>query len=552
MRFLLLALMAAFVPSAGWAAHAYALWGSPRYAPGFSHFDYVDPQAPKGGELRLVSNVRSSNFDKYNPFTMKGSTPAYISELLFDTLLITALDEPGTAYGLLAEDVDVPSDHRSVTFKLRREARFHDGSPVLAKDVKYTIETLQGSYAKPAYKTVLQDLDGVDVVDARTVRFRFSKSNRELPLVIGALPIFSQRWGDGKRFDQIVNDPPIASGPYRIGPVDSGRDITYVRDPQYWAKDLAVRRGTANFDRITVRIYADNTAKLEALKAGQFDLMRFFSARDWARNVRGKRFESGELAKGEFTHRLPTGFQSYVLNTRRDALKDVRVRQALGLAMDFEWMNRQLFYDSYRRVNGLFGNTQCQAQGVPEGRELQLLERWRGQIPEAAFGPMTVPPRTDGDHSLRANLRQAQALLREAGWTVRDGQLRNAQGQALVLEYLDSNEAGSRAVTPWITNLRKLGITLNYRAVDFALYLQRLSTFDFDITTINYAGTHNPGQEFAELFGSAAAKLEDSGNYTGAASPAVDDLIGRMVSATTESELFDAVSYTHLTLPTKA
>ena len=225
----------------------------------------------------------------------------------------------------------------------------------------------------------------------------------------------------------------------------------------------------------------------------------------------------------------------------------MRVRQALGLAMDFEWMNRQLFYDSYRRVNGLFGNTQCQAQGVPEGRELQLLERWRGQIPEAAFGPMTVPPRTDGDHSLRANLRQAQALLREAGWTVRDGQLRNAQGQALVLEYLDSNEAGSRAVTPWITNLRKLGITLNYRAVDFALYLQRLSTFDFDITTINYAGTHNPGQEFAELFGSAAAKLEDSGNYTGAASPAVDDLIGRMVSATTESE---PVSYTHLTLPT--
>ncbi|KAF1018339.1 MAG: Periplasmic murein peptide-binding protein [Paracidovorax wautersii] len=540
MRVFLWTLLMACASPAG-AASAYGMWDEPRYRPGFDHFGYVDPAAPKGGELRLVSNLRYSTFDKYNPFTIKGSAPAYLSDLMFDSLLTGSLDESGVGYGLLAEDVAVAPDRLSVTFRLRPQARFHNGDPVLAQDVKYTFDTLMGPYTSPAYKTVLRDVAGLDVVDAHTVRFRFKAPNRELPLTVGGLPIFSHRWGEGKRFDQVVTDVPIGSGPYKIGPVVYGRDITYVRDPGYWARDLNVRKGTANFDRITVRIYRDTTARMEALKAGQFDLMRFSVARDWARSLNGKRFATGELVKGEFEHRQPTGFQSYVLNTRRDLLKDERVRRALGLAMDFEWMNRQLFYSSYQRVNGLFGNTQCQTEGEPGPGEWSLLERWRGQISDAAFGPMTVPPRTDGDQSLRDNLRLAQDLLKQAGWTVRDGALRNAQGTPMVLEYLDSTESsGQRIMTPWQRNLSKLGIRLNYREVDFALYLQRLSKFEFDVVSINFQGTINPGQEFFELFGSQAADQEDSGNLAGVKSPAVDDLIAHMVKANTKRQLQDA------------
>src|SRR5574343_1859271 len=358
MRRLLLSCLLALA-SPVWAAHGYALWGDLKYGPGFSHFDYVNPQAPKGGELRLVSNLRTSTFDKYNPFTIKGSAPAYLSQLMFDSLLIGAQDETATGYGLLAEDVQVAPDGLSATFRLRPEARFHHGKPVLAQDVKHSFDTLMGPFTSPAYKTLLAEVAGVDVVDDRTVRYRFKLPNRELPLTVGGLPVFSRDWGAGKPFDQVVTDTPIGSGPYKVGPVRFGKDITYVRDPAYWAKDLNVRRGSANFDRVTVKIYKDSSARLEALKAAEVALMRFFSAADWARRVNGRRFDSGELVKGEFQHRLPSGFQSYVLNTRRPLLQDVRVRQALGLALDFEWMNRQLFYGAYQRVNGIFGNTPC-------------------------------------------------------------------------------------------------------------------------------------------------------------------------------------------------
>lgn len=514
------------------AAPAYALWGTPRLPADFAAWAYVNPNAPKGGELRLVSNLRSSTFDKYNPFTIKGTAPAYLSELLFDSLLEGALDEPGVAYGLLAQDVQVAPDRLSATFTLRAQARFHDGQPVLAADVAHSYTTLVGPATSPAYKTLLADVAGVDVLDARRVRFRFKKPNRELPLTVGALPVFSRAWGAGKPFDQVVTDTPLGSGPYRIGPVRFGRDITYLRDPQYWARDLPVRRGLYNFDRITVKIYKDHTARLEALKAGEFDLMRFFSAGDWARRVNGRRFARGELIKREFVHRLPTGFQSYVLNTRRPALADRRVRQALGLALDFEWMNRQLFYNAYERVVGLFGHTDCAAQGRPDADQLALLAPWRARLPEAVWAEMAQPPRTDGPGGLRANLLRARDLLAQAGWRVgSDGVLRNAAGQRLELEFLDSNEGGVRVVSPWARNLEKLGIALRIRAVDFALYQRRLQTFDFDITSLAYGGTFNPGQEYADLFGSAAARQEDSGNLSGLADPAVDDLIGRMVAA---------------------
>jgi microcin C transport system substrate-binding protein len=557
-RLLITCLAAACLPA--WAAHGYALWGDLKYPPGFSHFDYVNPQAPKKGELRLVSNLRVSTFDKYNPFTMKGNAPAYLSGLLFDTLLAGSMDETASGYGLLAEDVEVAPDGLSATFRLRPQARFHNGAPVLAADVKHSYDTLVGPFTSPGYKTLLEDVAGLEVLDERTVLYRFKKRNRELPLTVGGLPVFSRQWGmengKAKPFDQVVMDIPIGSGPYKIGPVKFGKDITYVRDPNYWARDLNVRRGVNNFERITVKIYKDNTARLEALKAGEFDLMRFFSAGDWARRVTGRKFDTGELVKAEFKHRLPSGFQSYVFNTRRDKFKDVRVRQALGLALDYEWMNRQMFYNAYQRVNGLFGNTDCQASGLPGPEELALLEPLRASIPAAAFGPMTVPPRTDGDSSLRANLRRALALLKEAGWEVRDGKLRNARGEPMVIEYLDSNEAGARVVTPWARNLEKIGVQLNFRPVDFALYQQRLQKFDFEVTSLAYQGTHSPGQEYADIFGSKAADTEDSGNLSGIKSPAVDRLIGQMTSANSKAELLPAcralervISHSHLMVP---
>ena len=529
---------------AAWAAHGYALWGDLKYPPGFANFDYVNAQAPKGGELKMISNLRVSTFDKYNPFTIKGTAPAYLSNLMFDSLLTAALDETASGYGLLASSVDVAPDGLSATFTLRPEARFHNGDPVLAADVKHSYDTLMGPFTSPAYKTALEDVAGVEVLGDRSVRYRFKKPNRELPLTVGGLPVFSAKWGfengKPKSFDKVVMDIPIGSGPYKIGPVNFGKDITYVLDPAYWAKDLNVRRGISNFSRITIKIYKDNTAQLEAFKAGEFDLMLVNSAGDWARRVNGKRFDSGVLVKGNFKHRLPSGFQSYVLNTRNDKLKDPRVRQALGLAMDYEWMNRQMFYNSYQRVNGLFGNTDCETKGLPTPEELALMEPLRKDISAAAFGPMTVAPRTDGAATLRDNLRQALALLKSAGWEVKGGVLRNARGEPMVLEYLDTREGGVRTVAPWMRNLEKLGIQLNFRSVDFALYQQRLDKFDFEIMSINFQGTHSPGQEYADLFGSQAAKTESAGNFAGVSSPAVDALIAKMTAANTKAELLPA------------
>ncbi len=525
---------------AAWSAHAYAMWGQPQLPPDFAYLPYVNPDAPKGGELRLVSNLRVSTFDKYNPFTIRGNAPAYLASLMFDTLLTGSMDETATGYGLLAEDVSVAGDGLSATFRLRPEARFHDGKPVLAADVKHSFDTLMGPFTSPGYKTMLADVAEVQVLDERTVRYRFRAPNRELPLTVGGLPVFSREWGQGKPFDQVVMDIPIGSGPYRIGPVNFGKDITYVRDPDYWARDLPVRRGTANFDRILVKIYKDSTARLEALKAGEFDLMRFFSAGDWARRVNGKKFDTGELVKGEFANKLPLGFQSFVLNTRRPLLADHRVREALGLAFDFEWMSRRLFYGAYQRVRGLFGNTMCETHGEPTPEEVALLAPFRAQLPATVFGPMAEPPTTDGATTLRDNLRRAQELLKDAGWEFKDGALRNAAGEPFVLEYMDSNEGGIRTLSAWMRNLEKLGITLRFRSVDFALYQQRLQKFDFDITTIAYQGTNNPGQEFADLFGSQAADQEDSGNFPGVKNPAVDAAIAAMVSAKTLEQMLPA------------
>ncbi|MEZ0308317.1 MAG: extracellular solute-binding protein [Ramlibacter sp.] len=516
-----------------WAAPGYSVWGDFKYKPGFTHFEYVNPTAPKGGELRLIGASRISTFDKYNPFTFKGNAPTFEAELVFEGLLTGSMDEVGVGYGLLAEDVDVPADLMSATFRLRPEARFHNGDQVLAKDVKHSFDTLNSKFAHPLYSTTLADVAGCDVVDERTVRFRFKKKDRQLPLVVGALPVFSPKWamqGDKPRqFDQIVMDTPVATGPYKIGPVIFGRDITYVRDPNYWGSKLPARQGMNNFDRITVKIYRDNTAQLEALKAGEFDMMEFFSAGDWNRRLTGKRIEKGELVKKPFMHRTPDGFYSYVLNLRLPKFQDRRVRMALELAMDYEWMNLHLFRGAYSRVKGLFGNTDCEANGMPSPAELALLEPFRASLPPETFGPMAVPPRTDGANSLRDNLRKARALLAEAGWVFRDGALRNSKGEPFVIEHLDSTEGRSATTdASWKRALAMLGIELQNREVDYALYQERIDALKFDMISINFTGTHFPGADYADLFSSKAADTPGSSNYAGIKHPAIDALVARL------------------------
>jgi microcin C transport system substrate-binding protein len=536
MRGLLIALAWLAVAMPAWAAHAYSQWGEVRYPAGFSHFEYVNPQAPKGGEMVIVSNQRVSNFDKYNPFSLRGSAPAYMAVLIFESLLTGSADENGTGYGLLASDVQVPPDRLSATFKINAAARFTNGDPVLAADVKHSYDMLISKYATPGYRSMLEDVKAVTVLDERTIRFDFKRANRELPLTVGSLPVFSRKWGAGKKFDEITKEEPIASGPYRIGPVAYGRDITYVRDPNYWGRDLNVRRGTANFDRITVRIYKDNTAKLEAFKAGEFDFNQEFISRDWARAYTGKRFASGELVKREMPHKIPPGFQVHVFNLRVPKYQDIRVRKAITYAFDFEWMNRQLFYGSYKRNKGYFGGSEFEALDTPGADELALLEPLKDKLRPEVFGPVALPPSTDPPRSLRDNLREARELLRQAGWQYRDGALRNAKGEPFVIEYLDSKEGGLRTLAPWIRALEKLGIRFEFRQMDFAIYQERLRRFEFDMTGIRVPGTNNPGNELRDMFGSQAAKQEDSNNLWGIQDPAVDALIGKLVAAHTKPE----------------
>ncbi len=524
-----------------WGAPGYAVWGTFKYQPGFTHFDYVNPNAPKGGELRMVAGSRISTFDKYNPYTLRGNAPSFIGDLLFESLLIGPMDENGVGYGLLAEDVEVPPDLMSATFRIRSEARFHNGDPVRAADVKYSYETLTSKYAAPSYATVFAEVATCEVVDERTVRFRFKKPDRQLPLVVGGMPVFSPKWGmengKTKQFDQIVTDIPVATGPYKLGPVQFGKDVTFARDPNYWGRNLAVRKGMANFDRVTIKIYRDNTAQLEALKAGEFDLMQFFSAGDWARRLNGKRIESGEMVKMNFEHKLPHGYYSYVLNLRLPKFADRRVRMALELAMDYEWMNLHLFRGAYVRVKGVFGNTACEANGLPSAEEVALMEPFRATLPAETFGPMAIPPRTDGNSSLRENLRKAQALLAEAGWTFRDGAMRNAKGEPLTVEFLDSTEArGATTTAAWRRALGQLGVELRLREVDFALWQQRLESNNFEMLGISFPGTHFPGADYADLFGSKAADIPGSGNYSGIKNPAIDALIARLTVAEKEAD----------------
>jgi microcin C transport system substrate-binding protein len=538
------------VAGQAFAAHAYAQFGDIRYPAGFAHFSYVNPAAPKGGNLVLVPPTRLSNFDKYNPFTLKGSAPPSMLAMMFDTLLAGNMDEPTTAYGLLASDIQVAADRMSVTFQIHPQARFHNGDPVLAADVRHSFQRLTSPQAAPQYRTYFGEVKAATVLGERSIRFDFARPNSELPLIVGSLPVFSAKWGQQGRshkpLDQMVIDIPIASGPYRIGRVQFGKDITYERDPHYWAKDLNVRKGLFNFDRITYKIYKDSTAQLEAFKAGEFDYMQSFVAREWARAFTGRAFERGELIKAELPHGNAGDFQGFQFNLRRDKFKDVRVRQAIALAMDFEWLNRQLFYNAYSRVRGYFVASDFEAKDRPGPEELALLLPWRAQLPATVFEQdVPQPPQTDlapdSGHTLRDHLRHARDLLKDAGWTYRDGALRNDKGQAFAIEFLDSSGSMGRVVTPFAKNLEKLGIQVNYKVIDFALLQKRMDVFDFDIISNRTVGSEAPGTELLERFGSRSADVEGSGNVLGLKNPAVDALLDKVVSATSRPELVSSL-----------
>lgn len=524
---------------AAFATHAFSLYDTPKYPAGFTHFDYVNPDAPKGGELFLANPDRRSSFDKFNPYSLKGVAAAGVSNLMFETLAVSSGDEVATMYGLLADDMVLAPDKLAMTFHINPKARFNNGDPVLAADVKYSFDTLMAKGA-PQFKSIFAEVKRCVVVDERTVKFEFKSLNHELPLIVGSVPVFSRKWAAGTEFDQIQLTPPIVSGPYLIDRYDTGRSISYKLNPDYWGANVPTRKGTFNFGRINYRFYKDDVAKLEAFKAGEFDLVVEYSAKNWARSYKGPKFTSGEIIKRELTHSNGAGMQGFVMNLRRPQFQDVRVRRALDLALDYEWMNRQLFFGSYKRIYSFFNNSPMAATGLPSADELKLLEPLRDKLDPVVFGPAPTPPNTDAPRSLRANLLEAVELFRQAGWTYRDGALRNAKGEPFAFEIIDDQSALSRVISVYIRNLEKLGIQVTQRTADFALVQKRMDEFDFDMTSIRFPDVSSPGNEMFDMFGSKAADEKGSSNAWGLKDPAVDRLVEKLVAADSRQQLVAA------------
>lgn len=535
--FLLLGLACCF-SQAALAAHAIALHGAIKYPADFRHFDYVDPQAPQGGEL-FTSSI--GNFEKLNPYVLKGLPADGLQYLVFETLAVPSWDEPDTMYGLLAEDIALAPDELSLTFRLNRKARFSNGDPVTAEDVKYSFDQLMSKQATPLYRRYWEDVKQMVVVDPYTVRADFKRKNHELRLIICQLPVFSRKWGAGKPFDKVTLDVPLASGPYVVESFDLGKRITYHRNPAYWANEHPTRKGMFNFERITYRYYKDELVRMEALKAGEIDLIQENSSKNWARSHQGKRWDQGELIKTLFPHKNGAGWQGFSMNLRRPLFQDKRVRQALWLAMDFEWMNRQLFFNLYARSPSYFSNTELAATGRPDEREQKVLRELRAnfgdKLPAEIFDEIPPPPTTIAPHSLRDNLRQARELLTQAGWSYRDGALRNAQGMPFRFELMLPGRVYERIAAAYAHNLEKLGIQMDYRAYDAALGQRKEENFDYDMTIGLMGGSQSPGNELFDYFGSSSRDQPGSNNIMGVNDPVVDALLARIVQADRREDL---------------
>jgi len=517
-------------------SHALSMYGDLKYGPDFTHFDYTNPQAPRGGSVNLSA---VGTFDTLNPFILKGVAAAGIAKV-FDTLLDASTDEPFSEYGLVAGSVELPADRAWVMFTLRPAARFHDGTPVTAADVVWTFEALK-TKGHPFYRAYYAKVTAAEAVGERRVKFTFAPGdNRELPLIVGQLPVLSKAYWSARDFTKTTLEAPLGSGPYAVAAVDPGRSITYRRVPDYWGARLPVNAGRDNFDVIRYDYYRDTTVALEAFKAGQYDFREENAAKNWAVAYDVPAVARGWIKKELIPNEVPTGMQAYVFNTRRAVFADPRVRRALAYAFDFEWTNTHLFYGAYTRTKSYFSNSELASRGLPGPGELAVLAPFRDRVPAEVFTTPYDPPSTDGSGYIRANLIAAIGLLREAGWEVREQRLVNVKnGEPLGFEILLGDPSFERVTLPFAKNLQRLGVTARVRTVDSAQYQRRLDDFDFDVTVGGWGQSLSPGNEQADCWTSASAVVPGSRNLAGIKDPVVDALVAQLVAAPDRQALVD-------------
>ena len=521
-----------------WAAHAVAQFGEPKYPANFEHFDYVNSDAPKTGTLNLSIISQGSSFDKYNPFTLKGKLAPGLLELVFETLTVNSLDEPNTQYGLLADDIQVAQDFGSVKFHIHPLAKFSNGEPVTAKEVKYSFDTLTGRKASPKFKAYFSEIKQVVIIDERTVLFEFTRKGRDLSFVAGSLPVFSPAWGNkanGEKtpFEQLRLEQPVATGAYILAPSPTAQNVIYRRNSEYWAKDLPVRRGVFNFDKIVYKLYKDSDTQVAAMRAGDFDFFAETRMRYWCCQFIGKRFDNGELVKELFVHHNLSAMNGYVVNLRRERFKDVRVRKALNYAYDWQWLNYKILDEEFDRQDSYFAHSPLQAKGLPSEAEIKLLEPYRAELDPAVFGPQIEQPTTKPPSNIRQNLAKALELFAEAGWHNTDGVLRNDKGEPFVIELTG---ASGSLLGAYYYNLAKLGIVLKQRPVDAAADRARMKNFDYDFAAIAFREARNPAAELWRNLNSADADVPGSENVIGVKSKAVDELIKKLYEANSQEE----------------
>ncbi|MBC7950941.1 MAG: ABC transporter substrate-binding protein [Rhodospirillaceae bacterium] len=525
---LALAIVVLAGPALGEPRHAIAMHGEPKYRSGFAHFDYVNADAPKGGDLRLADQ---GTFDNLNPYIVKGQTPERVDVLVFETLLTSSADEPFSMYGLIAESVDTPPDRSWATYTIRPQARWHDGTPITPDDVIFSLDILRAKGA-PNYRFYYAGVDKVEKVGERAVKFTFKPGdNRELPLIVGEMPILPKHYWQGRVFENTTLEPPLGSGPYKIGAFEPGRFIVYDRVKEYWGKELAVRRGLYNFDRVRYDFYRDSTVALEALKAGEYDFREENEAKKWATGYEDwPALIQGRAKKERLDNHNPAGMQSYAYNTRRPLFTDAKVRQALAYAFDFEWTNANLFYGQYRRTESFFANSELAATGLPGADELKVLEPLKDKVPAEVFTQTYHAPKSDGSGNIRPNLRMAMTLLEDSGWQVVNGML-TKDGQPFRFEILLAQPTFERVTLPFVRNLRRLGIDAIVRTVDTTQYVNRVRSFDFDMIVMSWGESLSPGNEQAMFWTSDAAGQQGSRNIPGIKNPAVDHLVDLVISA---------------------
>ncbi|MBP5858989.1 ABC transporter substrate-binding protein [Marivibrio halodurans] len=509
--------------------HGFAIHGDLKYGPDFPHFDYVNPDAPKGG---TVTRLGRGTFDSLNPFIIKG-TPAGAAAAVYDTLMTQPMDEPNTEYGLLAEWISVSDDKRTVTFGLRPEARFHDGHPVEATDVVWTFDTLREKGA-PLYRYYYSAVDKAVAVDAHTVEFHLGEGmNQEMPVILGQLPVLPEHYWADKDFATTTLEPPLGSGPYRVADVDAGKAITLERVEDYWGADLPVNIGINNFDRIVYQYYRDPVVAIEALKAGEIDIRYENSSKFWATAYDVPAVEKGRLIKREFPHHRVAPMQGYIFNLRRPLFQDPKVREALTYLWNFEWVNKTIMYDSYVRTDSYFDNSDLEATGTPGPLEMEVLEPLRDQLPPRVFTQDYAPPASAPTDMDRNNLKAALGLLKEAGWVVNENRklVHGETGEPFAFEILLHSDQFVPHTQSLERAVERLGGDVEIRPVDDAQYQNRVDNFDFDMTIELFGQSHSPGNEQLDFWGSAAADRPGSRNAIGIKNPAIDTLIEKLIAS---------------------